>query len=113
MEILENEDGRFHLVNDLVQRDERILGRRVAVFLGLDGGAGRHQSGAERPLEHLLLPLVGNVLDQLLDPRFLVRKNVEDRVTRPDQGFDFFSKVHGALSMADSAVPGVDVSTFT
>ena len=58
MEILEDKNRRLDLVDDLVQRRQRVLGGGVAVLLRLDGGAGGHDAGAVAPLEDFLLPLV-------------------------------------------------------
>ena len=57
MEILEHENRRLDLLDHLVQRRQRIFGGGVAVFLGLDGGAGGNDARAVGPFEDLLLAL--------------------------------------------------------
>jgi len=94
MKILEQKNRRLDLFDHLVQRRERVLGGGVAVFLRLDGSAGRDDAVAVGPLEHLFLPFGGDFHQQVLHTHFLVRDDVENGITGADEGFDFSLKVH-------------------
>ena len=50
MKIVENKNGWLHLFHDLVQSRERFPGRRVAIFLGLDGGTRRGHPQGRAPM---------------------------------------------------------------
>ena len=97
MEILEDENGRLDLLDDLVQRRERVLGGGVAAFLRLDGGAGGHDAVAVGPLEDFLLPLLGDLDHHVLHAHFLAGDDVKNRITRADEGFEFSLEVHGRV----------------
>ena len=101
MKILEQKNRRLDLFDDLVQRRQRILGGGVAAFLRLNGRAGGHDAVAERPLENFFLPLGGDFNDEILHAHFLAGDDVEDRVARADERFDFSLKIHGDV-MRDS-----------
>ena len=95
MEVFEDEDGGLDLFDDLVQRGQGVFGRGVAVLLGLDGSADGDDAGAVAPLEGFLLALLGDLLHHVLHPHLLARNDVEDRIARPDEGFEFGLEVHG------------------
>ena len=94
MKILENKERRLNLVDDLVQREQRVFGGRGAVFLCLDGRAGGYDAAADAPLEHPLLPSLSDVHHQLLHPGFFCRNHVKNRVTRTNERFKFLGEVH-------------------
>jgi len=105
VEILENEDGRLHLLNHLIQGCERFLGDGIPVFLRLDGGAGGHDAGAVSPFINFLLPFPGDLNDHVLHAHFFARNDIEDRVARSDQGFEFSCKVHVRVGQMSFRLP--------
>ena len=80
MEILENENGRLDLFDHLVQRGQRVLGGGVAMFLGLNRGAGGNDAGAATPFENFLLARFGDLHDQVLHAHLFARDDVENRI---------------------------------
>ncbi len=95
VKILEDKNRRLDLLDDLVERGQRVLGGGVAILLRLDGGAGRDDAGAVAPFEDLFLAaLAGDFDDRVLGPRLLAGNDVKDRVTRADEQFEFGLKVH-------------------
>ena len=58
MKILEDENRRLDLLDDLVQRGQRVFGGGVAVFLRLDGRAGGHEAGAAAPFKDFFCRLL-------------------------------------------------------
>lgn len=99
VEILEDENSRFNLVDHLIQCGQRIFCGRVAMFLGLKRGAGGKQPRAVRPFEDFFLAFGCNGYDQVLDPRLLGSHDIQDRVTGPDQGLKFLLEVHQMIAI--------------
>ena len=94
MKILEDEQCRLDLLDHLVQRGERILGGGAAVFLGLDRSAGGDDAGAAAPLVDFFMPPPRDLHRQILHAHLLARDDVQNRITRADQGFEFGLEVH-------------------
>ncbi len=95
VEILEDEDGGFDEVDDLVEGVEGVLAGGVAGFLGLDGGTGGDDAGAVAPLEDLLLAFSGDIADEGEHAGLLAGDQVEDGVAGADEGFQFGGEAHG------------------
>ena len=102
MKIFENENSRVHLVDDLVQRDQRILGRRIAVLLRLDRRASGNDARAVAPLENLLLPPLRDGNHQLLDSSLFRRHDIKDRITGANQCLQLLGEVHGMSGLGGS-----------
>ena len=74
MKIFKDENGGFHLFDDLVQRCQRVTGRRAAGFLRLDGCACRNYPGAVTPFENFFLTFCGRCPSQPFAHAFLHSK---------------------------------------
>src|ERR1041385_3744842 len=102
MKVLEDKDGGLDQLNDLIQGVNRIPGGGVASFLRLNRRAGRHHPHAAGPFEDLFLALASDLKHELLNAHLLVRNDVEDGVTRADQGLELRLEVHGTSGTSHS-----------
>src|ERR1051326_3263326 len=88
MKVFEDENGRLNHLDDLIESRQRVARRAIARFLRLNRRPARNDSCRAAPLKKLLLPLPGDFLHHSLCPQLFVRKNVDNRVPRPDQAFE-------------------------
>ena len=62
VQVFEEKNGGFGLVNDVIQSGERFAGGRIFRFGGLDGRAGSKQAGTATPFKELFLAALGDFL---------------------------------------------------
>lgn len=101
MQVLEEENGRIDLFDDLIERGEGIARGGGAVFLELDGGAagttgaGGKQAGGAAPFVNGFLAALGDLKEKLVNALFLRGNDVNDGVARADERLEFLGKLSG------------------
>jgi hypothetical protein len=114
VKILEEEDGRIDLFDDLVKRGEWIACWRVAILLELngsvgDGGGGGgvvgKETGGAAPFVEGLLAALGDGGEETLDALFLRREDINDGIASADESFEFLGEVgrHGGIVKRDGS----------
>ena len=94
VKIFEEENCGFHLLDDLVEGGERVSGGGVLIFVGLKRCAAGNDAGVATPLENFFATFVGGVRHGVARAEFLTGNNVENRISRADEQFQFLLKVH-------------------
>src|SRR5258708_16120049 len=94
VEVFEDEQGGFDLLDDLVEGGDGVAGCRTAILERLNGGAGGYDAGAAAPFECLFLALARDVHHQMLDAHLFTGDDVEDRVASANKRLEFNLQCH-------------------
>ena len=109
VEILEKEDRRLDLLQDLIERCKRVFGGTGTPLLALDIGAGRHDARGIGPFEGLLAPSGGDVHHHGEHAQLFAGLDVDQRVAGSDEHLEFGGEGWGGHGVVDS---GFGVEAF-